>query len=142
MTLAERQLAALREVAGELDEAGLAYWLFGGFAVDFYAGELTREHGDVDLAVPAGDADAIAERLLARGWVHRPSPDEDGGTGYERNGVRLELTFVVIDQDRVQIVFRDNRAIWSEKPFGDERRKLLGVQARVVPRDVLKSSKG
>jgi hypothetical protein len=141
VTLAERQLAALREVAGDLDEAGLAYWLFGGFAVDFHAGELTRRHGDVDLAVLADDAHGIAERLLARGWVHRPNPDEDGGTGYERKGVRLELTFVVVDQGRVEIVFREHRAVWSESPFGDERRQLLGVQARVVPRDVLTSEK-
>ena len=139
MTPAERQLAALGEVAGELDGAGLDYWLFGGFGVDFHVGELTREHGDVDLAVLAVDADAIAGRLLARGWVHRPNPDEDGGTGYERGGVRLELTFVVVDDEgRVQIIFREHRGVWSETPFGDERRELLGVRARVVPLDVLK----
>lgn len=139
MTPAERQLAALGEVAGELDEAGLDYWLFGGFGVDFHVGELTREHGDVDLAVLAVDGDAIAGRLMARGWVHRPNPDEDGGTGYERGGVRLELTFVVVDDEgRVQIIFREHRAVWSETPFGDERRELLGIRVRVVPVEVLK----
>ena len=132
-------MAALGEVAGEFAGAGLDYWLFGGFAVDFYAGRLTREHGDVDLAVFADDADTIVNRLLARGWVHRPNPDEDGGTGFERDGVRLELTFIASGEEgRVEIIFREYRGVWSEKPFGDERRELLGVPARLVPREVLK----
>jgi hypothetical protein len=27
------------------------YWLFGGWAVDFHAGRVTRDHADIDLAV-------------------------------------------------------------------------------------------
>jgi hypothetical protein len=33
-----------------LAEHDIAYWLFGGWAVDFHAGQVTREHGDIDIA--------------------------------------------------------------------------------------------
>jgi hypothetical protein len=60
------QLAALADVHELLTRNGIEYWLFGGWAVDFYAGTVTRPHDDVEVAAP--------------------EPDEDGGTGYEREG--------------------------------------------------------
>ena len=57
-------------------EAGIAYWLFGGWAVDFYAGRITRPHVDVDIAVWLDDVPRIAalldgERLAARARAGR-----------------------------------------------------------------------
>ena len=79
---AQEQLAALAEIGELLDEAGLDYWLFGGWAVDFHLGAVTREHDDVDFAVWLHDAEAIASLLETHAWRHNPYPDEDGGTGY------------------------------------------------------------
>jgi hypothetical protein len=94
-----------------LEEAGLAYWLFGGWAVDFYAGSVTRAHDDLDMAIWLEDLPAIAELLEADGWRHAPLHDEDGGTGYERGSVRLELTYLVRGSDgRVFTPLRDRRA--------------------------------
>ena len=36
--LASQQLSALARVNDLLGQAEIAYWLFGGWAVDFYAG--------------------------------------------------------------------------------------------------------
>ena len=41
----------------------------------------------------------------------------------------------------MQISFREHRAVWSEEPFGVEKRELLGVRARVVPLEVLRRGK-
>jgi hypothetical protein len=49
--LGSRQLQLLSSIDGLLERAGIAYWLFGGWAVDFYAGSITRAHDDVDIAV-------------------------------------------------------------------------------------------
>ena len=87
---APRQLAALAAVDALFESAGLAYWLFGGWAVDFHAGSTTRPHSDVDIAVWLEDLPQIAALLEEDGWHHAPEPDEDGGTGYERAGVRLD----------------------------------------------------
>ncbi len=136
------QLAALASVIEALTDRGIDYWLFGGWAVDFYAGKVTRPHDDVDLAVWLADHDHVAELLASGGWKHAPHPEEDGGTGYERGAVRLELTFLLRGDDgAVLIPLRAGRVPFSKEPFGDDVAELGGVRARVIPLDVLRSGK-
>ena len=110
---------------------GIDYWLFGGWAVDFYAGEVTRPHDDVDIAVWLDDHTRIAELLEANGWRHAPEEDEDGGTGYQRNGVRLELTFLVRDDDgEVYIPLRSGRARWKNSSWVQSSRGRARIYSR------------
>jgi hypothetical protein len=116
-----------------LEGAGIEHWLFGGWTVDFHVGELTRPHGDLDLGVWRDDLPRIAALLEGDCWRHAPEPDEDGGTGYEREGLRLELTFLVREDDgRVVTPLRGGAAVWSADAFGDDVRELRGVRARVL----------
>ncbi|MER5775520.1 hypothetical protein ABT144_14730 [Streptomyces sp. NPDC002039] len=65
MGRADRQLrliAEAMEVAGPL---GVAVWLRGGWAMDFFLGEITRDHEDIDWFAWADDAGALAEGLAA-----------------------------------------------------------------------------
>ena len=140
--VAEQQLAALAEIGALLDRRGFESWLFGGWAVDFYAGAVTRGHGDIDLAVWGRDAEALGSLLEEAGWRHEPAPDEEGGTGYTRSGVRVELTYVVRDAGgRIVIPLRERNTVWSDQSLGDEVRELHGVRARVVNLAVLRSGK-
>jgi hypothetical protein len=128
-----RQLLALARVDELLEGAGLAYWLFGGWAVDFHAGSLTRSHDDVDIAVWLEDLTRISRLLQEDGWRHAPSEDDDGGTGYLREDVRLELTYLVRDGGgSIVTPLRQGRAVWSEDGLANEVRELLGVRARVI----------
>ena len=139
---AEKQLAALVEVGRCLDRAGLDYWLFGGWAVDFHVGAVTRPHSDIDLAIWARDLEAIDSTLGAIGWQHTPTADEDGGTGYERDGVRVELTYLVSgDAGEVFVALRDQNVLWSERPLGNEVLELHGAQARSIPLELLRRGK-
>jgi hypothetical protein len=125
-----------------LDAATIEYWLFGGWGVDFHVGEPTREHDDIDIAVWHADLPRIVPLLERDGWIHAPEPDEDGGTGYERDGVRLELTFLARDeQGRIVTPLRGGNAAWSGDAFPGEIAQLGGVQARVVSIDALTRSK-
>ena len=135
------QLAAIDRVHALFSPARLEYWLFGGWAVDFHAGTVTREHGDVDIAVWLADLPRISELLIGDGWRHAPTEDEDGGTGYERDGVRLELTYLVRDGGLVFTPLREGRATWAEGAFADDVRELLGVRGRVVSLAPLMRSK-
>ncbi len=136
------QLSALGEITARLDREQVAYWLFGGWGVDFHAGRITRLHDDVDLAVWLDDVPRIVELLAGSRWAHAPEPDEDGGTGYERDGVRLELTYLLRRPDgRVVTPLRDSEAVWRDGAFGDERRSLEGVSARVVDVAALREGK-
>lgn len=139
---AERQLAALVEVGALLDEGGFDHWLFGGWAVDFHVGAVTRSHSDIDLAVWEGDAQAIHAMLVAGGWEHRPAPDEDGGTGYEQHGVRVELTYLDEGEGgEVFVAIRDQSVLFSTSPLGDEVLDLEGAHARVIPLELLRNGK-
>jgi len=136
------QLAALGRVHDLLEGHGIEYRLFGGWAVDFYAGSITRPHDDIDIAVWLKDHGRIAELLAADGWKHVPEEDENGGTGYERGAVRLELMFLVRGDDgRVYIPLREGRALWSDEALGSDVAELHGVRARVVGLDALKRGK-
>jgi hypothetical protein len=128
-------------VSRRLDDAGIAYWLFGGWAVDFYAGSVTRLHDDVDIAVWLEDVPRIAELLERDCWRHAPDDDEDGGTGYEREGVRLELTYLARDGDEVFTPLREGRGKWAPNALGSDVRELDGVRARLVALEPLRRGK-
>jgi dihydrofolate reductase len=141
-TPAARQLAALADIDRLLREARLEYWLFGGWAVDFYAGRVTRPHFDVDIAVWLEALPLLDAALRSAGWRHAPDPEEDGGTGYERGGVRLELTYLVRRADgSVVTPLRDLEAPWPDGAFGADTRELGGVRARLVSLDALARGK-
>ena len=140
--LAEHQLAALAELGSLLDRGDFESWLMGGWAVDFHVGAVTREHADIDLAVWAHDAEALGALLGDEGWRHEPEPGEDGGTGYTRGGVRVELTYLVRDEaGRILIPLRDGNVLWSEEPLGNEVCELQGVRARVISLRLLRTGK-
>jgi hypothetical protein len=131
--LASQQLSALARVNDLLGEAGIAYWLFGGWAVDFHAGSVTRAHDDLDAAVWLDDLPRIGELLEADGWHHAPDQDEDGGTGYEQGPVRLELTYLVRGDDgRIFTPMRHGQVPWSEEELADDVRELNGVSVRLI----------
>jgi hypothetical protein len=112
---------------------GIDYWLFGGWAVDFHVGRVTRDHTDVDVAVWQADFDRIRVLLEAQGWVHAPEPGEDGYTGYERGDIRLELAFLACDEaGTVYTPLVEGRGVWPVGSFGDTQAEVDGVRARVV----------
>lgn len=135
-------LDALARVDSLLAERAIDYWLFGGWAVDFHVGSVSRAHDDVDIAVWLDDVQRIAELLEGEGWRHAPEPDEDGGTGYDRDGVRLELTFLVRDGDgRVCTPFAHGLGAWPDGTFVSDVLELEGVRARVISRTSLTHGK-
>ena len=94
---------------------------------------MTRDHEDVDVAVWQSDLGRLRAVLELNGWVHAPQPGEDGYTGFERAGVRVEVAF--LDRDEGGTVYTpvtQGRAAWPSGSFGDVVGRVDGVQARVV----------
>jgi len=136
------QLAALARVHELLVGHGIEYWLFGGWAVDFHAGTVTRPHDDLDIAVWLKDHDRIAALLAADGWKHEPAADDDGYTRYERGSVRLELAFLARTEDgQVYTPLREGRGAWPDEAFEQDVAELLGVPAKVISLRALKADK-
>jgi lincosamide nucleotidyltransferase A/C/D/E len=47
----------VRDVADALDQAGVRWWLAGGWGVDALVGHQTRQHGDLDVVVDGDERD-------------------------------------------------------------------------------------
>ena len=63
--IADRQFRLLAEIARTLDEAGIAFWLRGGWALDFLVGRIRHDHADIDLVAWLADRDAIDGALAS-----------------------------------------------------------------------------
>lgn len=130
---AAAQLRTIGWLHATLSGEGIDYWLFGGWAVDFHAGRVTRHHADADVCIWAADLERVRALLEDDGWHHAPDPGEDGYTGYERDGVRLELAFLERDDaGTVYTPLREGRGDWPAGSFGDDEAEVAGVVARVV----------
>jgi hypothetical protein len=136
------QLEAIARLDAALTGAAIEYWLFGGWAVDFWAGRVTRAHDDVDAAVWRTDEGAIERALSAAGWRHTPSDEDVVGTRYTWRTALLELTFVEPRSDgAIVIPIPEREVVWTLDSFGEERRTLGGVSARTIPLSLLKRGK-
>jgi aminoglycoside-2''-adenylyltransferase len=71
--MASSQLRTIGSLHSYFAKQSIDYWLFGGWAVDFHAGRVTRHHEDVDVAVWQSDLRRIRADLEANGWT--PAPD-------------------------------------------------------------------
>lgn len=69
---AVRQLRLIGEVAALAAELGAEVWLRGGWAMDFYLGEVTRDHSDIDWFAWTGDAASLGAALGRRGYQAVP----------------------------------------------------------------------
>jgi hypothetical protein len=138
----EPQLQALGRLHDLFEQQEIDYWVFGGWAVDLYAGRVTRPHADIDVAVFLSDLGRIDELLSQAGWHHTPQVGEDGYTQYVHEAARLDLAFLVRDDDGIVYTpIESGRGAWPFGAFGDDVADLLGVRARVVGLSSLLSDK-
>lgn len=134
-------MAAISSLGSVLDQHGVDYWLFGGWAVDLWAGRVTRPHDDIDVAAWRRDDDRIKAALEDAGWQHTPTPTDLVGTRYRWRSTEVEFTFVESHQDGNVVIPLADPIVWSAEPLGDVRRELLGVSCRVIPLELLRSGK-
>ncbi|MEU0627989.1 aminoglycoside adenylyltransferase [Streptomyces sp. NPDC005989] len=89
-----RLIAESMDIAGAL---GISLWLRGGWAMDFFLGEITRDHADIDWFVRADDAGSLAEGLLPHGYRPVPGSPPDLQLDFVKDG--LESSFTLLDRD-------------------------------------------
>ncbi|MEP6761942.1 MAG: hypothetical protein ABJA93_11350 [Sporichthyaceae bacterium] len=112
----EDQFAAIGSLGQVLDDVDVEYWLFGGWAVDFWVGAVTRPHGDIDVAAWRADFDVIRSALVAAGWVHTPAKEDVVGTRYRMRTAELEFTFVESGEGgEVVVPLPTGSVVWSHR---------------------------
>jgi hypothetical protein len=89
------QLALIEELTALLSAAAVPHWLFGGWAVDFLVGAVTRRHADVEFVVWRYDLDRIAPLLAAHGYRSVPAA-ADEVVAFDKRGHAVQ--FCVIER--------------------------------------------
>jgi hypothetical protein len=141
MDMAERQLGALGSVVSLLDGLRIDFWLAGGWAVDFHCGEVTRSHSDIDLVVWHSDKERINQALLADGFAVTDDSDPNAEMIYQRNGLKVDLSFVTVQPDGTSVTPGWEYWPWPTGSFIKEKAQLFGVAARLISAETLLSSK-
>lgn len=138
----EMQLEAIARLDQALDEQQIPYWVFGGWAVDFWVGRVTRPHGDIDVVAWRADYDRVLDALTAEGFEHTPVQDEVVGTRYRWRRAEVEFTFVeTTDGADVVIPIPGQPIRWSSEPLGVVHKELGGVACRTIPLQLLVAGK-
>jgi hypothetical protein len=89
------QARLIAELTSFLQARGIPHWLFGGWVVDFLAGEITRPHHDIDLMVWQRDAAAFRQLLAQQGFDEGPSPSgPELDARFSKEGQLVEVMFL------------------------------------------------
>ncbi|MFI1996121.1 nucleotidyltransferase domain-containing protein [Actinoplanes sp. NPDC020271] len=96
--VAGRQLDAIREVVALAERLRAGVWLRGGWGMDFFLGEVTRSHVDVDWFCWSEDGPLLVAALVARGWRLLPEPPHDRQMDLIKGDVEQSLTLVGRDE--------------------------------------------
>ncbi|MEU3950257.1 aminoglycoside adenylyltransferase [Streptomyces sp. NPDC029526] len=79
---------------------GAEVWLRGGWAMDFFIGEVTRDHVDIDWFAWAQDASALSAGLLRSGYEPLSGPPADQQLDFRKQDV--ECSFALLTRDRFE----------------------------------------
>jgi Aminoglycoside-2''-adenylyltransferase len=87
-------LALIREFARIAASLDVAFWLRGGWAMDFFLGRVTRPHEDVDVFVWVVDVARLAAALEAKAFVEIAGPPPERQRNFARDGVEFHITLL------------------------------------------------
>jgi hypothetical protein len=137
-----RHLELIRATGDVLGAAGIDWWLFGGWAIDFHAGRITRAHSDIEFYVWNHDADAARAALTEAGFLAPPGLHPEEGQPYLKDGQEVGSWFLLHDAEG-RIVTPGRWADWPWYPgaFDGPPLTLDGVTAGVVTLEALLDTK-
>ncbi|MGY5052458.1 nucleotidyltransferase domain-containing protein [Streptomyces sp. 900105755] len=129
-----RQLRLIGETAEIAKTLGVEVWLRGGWAADFFIGEVTRDHVDIDWFAWAGDAGALTDALLRSCYDQRPGPPPDQQLDFCKQGI--ESSFALLGRDRLGHVVVAGGPwagkLWPEGMLDAPPGRIGVVQCRII----------
>jgi hypothetical protein len=94
----------LRAIAGIVGAVDVDLWLRGGWAMDFFLGEVTRAHRDIDFFCRDADADHVVGRIVELGYQKSPGNDALQRDLRSPDDVDVQVSLVGRDADGCPIV--------------------------------------
>ena len=104
-------VAIIAEIARLLTQESVPFWLFGGWAVDFAVGHVTRPHRDIEWVIWGHDSDRVTRLLSARGYALRAREEE--ALTLVTQGIDVE--FYVLVRDAHGCIITPGR--WAQWPW-------------------------
>jgi len=130
----EKVLQSLEKIKKEADEKGIKFWVLGGLAVAFYAGQIYREHDDLDLITKTEkDRKKLLGILQKIGFskIKTKKLTDKLSVDICKNEVEVE---VVIGEYLNEFGLKDI-------DFEDKERELKGVKTLILSKRFIKSFK-
>lgn len=132
------QLQHLAELCRVFKVVGVDWWLFGGWAVDFNLGRISRAHDDIEVYVWERDVEAVKDALVSVGYEAPPALHPNEGQPFTKNGEELGVWFLTMD-DRGRPMMRGRWADWRLPDGAFEQTPLMlgTIEARALSPDAL-----
>lgn len=94
---AASQLKVIDEITQLAIEQGIELWLEGGWAMDFFLGEVTRDHEDIDWFMWVKDGPTLSSVLIEHGFTPLAGAPIEQQLDFARDDV--EVSFKLVTQD-------------------------------------------
>jgi hypothetical protein len=95
---AQHQLRLIAGVVAMAEGLSAETWLLGGWAMDFFLGQVTRDHEDIDWFAWVSDAPAITAALQAGGYRPVAGPPPDQQLDVAKDGEALSFAWLARDE--------------------------------------------
>jgi hypothetical protein len=129
----QTQLQLLHELCEVLGAATVEWWLFGGWAVDFHVGTVTRDHADIEIFVRVGDVESAREALVTAGFTAMPALYPNECQPFLKHGQEVGIWFLTENEAGVtHTPGRWSDWPWAQGSFDSSPINLQGIDALVM----------
>ena len=131
---AARQLELIGIIQQTLDGADVSWWLFGGWGLDARLGRVTRDHGDIEVWVPAAESESSLEALVAAGFEALDTQPVEEAREYQLRGIQCSTAFFTARPDGTSWQPEGRWSDWNfpRGSFGVDRCQLAGLTVPVT----------
>ncbi|MDN3357051.1 hypothetical protein QWU11_31025 [Actinomadura sp. DC4] len=107
----------MTETVTATTELGVEVWLRGGWAMDFFRGEVTRDHRDIDWFAWTGDAGVLGDELGRRGFQRATGLPADQQLDLLKDGEDLSFNLLRRDEAGHVVV---GGGPWAGSPWPED----------------------